>query len=330
LVNKPSGGEWALLSIYARHSGLFSDKIVFIPVWKGQKMNEKKSSNTTKKWLVGCGIGCGAILLIAIVLGITGFMFFKNIANEFKDTEEIMNVLTERYGKIPDYSPNPDGSISADRLEAFLEVREAFSESRKELEASMQALQDRTTGAEVEVRKPRNIFQMVKLGFGLVPQIAEFMKGRNQALLDAEMGMGEYYYIYVIAYFSWLGNLPEDGPDFQINESGEESSRWGELDREQVREERRDLLLRRLHRMTLPMLHNQLEKLTSGEVSGVEEEWKTALEAEIQAMEEDRFRLPWEDGLPAQTEACLEPFRYRLEQSYNAMINPLEFTWEQR
>jgi hypothetical protein len=171
---------------------------------------------------------------------------------------------------------------------------------------------------------------MVKLGFGLVPQIAEFMKGRNQALLDAEMRMGEYYYIYVIAYFSWLGNPPEDGPDFQIDESGEGSGRWGELDREQVREERRDLLLRRLHRLLLPMLHNQLEKLTSGELSGAEEEWKTVLEGEIQAMEEDRFRLPWEDGLPVQTKASLEPFRSRLEQSYNAMTNPIELSWEQR
>ncbi len=293
-------------------------------------MNETKSGSTTKKWLVGCGIGCGAVLLIAIVLGITGFMFFKNIVDEFKNTEEMMNVLTERYGEISDYAPNPDGSISANRLEAFLTVREAFAESRKELESSMQALQDRATGTEIEVRKPQNIFQMVKLGFGLVPLIAEFMKSRNQALLDAEMGMGEYYYIYVIAYFSWLGNPPEDGPDFLIDESGEEDIRLGELNREQVREERRDLLLRQMHRMLLPMLHNQLKKLVSGDVSPVQTEWKTALEAEIKAMEEDRFRLPWQDGLPEETKASLEPFRPRLEQSYNAMTNPFEISWERR
>ncbi len=293
-------------------------------------MNEAKSSNTTKKWLVGCGIGCGAILLIAIVLGITGFMFFKNIVDEFKDTEEMMKILTERYGQITDYCPNPDGSISADRIEAFLAVREAFSESRKELGSSMQALEDRTAGTEVEVKRPRNILQMVKLGFGLVPQIAEFMKSRNQALLDAEMGMGEYHYIYVIAYFSWLGKPIEDGPDFQISESGEEEIRLGELDREEVREERRDLLLRRTHRMLLPMLHNQLRELASSDIAEAQKGWKAALEAEIQAMEEDRFRLPWQDGLPAQTKAALEPFRSRLDQSYNPMTNPIELTWEQR
>ena len=161
-------------------------------------------------------------------------------------------------------------------------------------------------------------------------QIAEFMKGRNQALLDAGMGMGEYYYIYVIGYFSWLGKHPGDGPDFQIDESGSDEIRVGELDREEVREERRDLFIRRIHRMLLPMLHNQLDKLASGGVSEAQSGWRASLEAEIQAMEKDRFRLPWQEGLPARTEASLEPFRSRLEQSYNAMTNPLELTWEQR
>lgn len=291
-------------------------------------MNEAKSANTTKKWLVGCGIGCGAILLIAIVLGITGFMFFKNIVDEFKDTEETMKVLTERYGKITDYCPHPDGSIPAGRIEAFLTVREAFSESRKKLESSMQAIENRSTAPEIDVKKPQNVLQMVKLGFGLVPKLAEFMKGRNQALLDAEMGMGEYYYIYVIAYFSWLKKNPEEGPDFQISESGEEGIRWGEQDRERVREARRDLLLRQMHGMVLPQLHNQLDKLVSGEISEAQTEWKAALEEEIRAMEEDRYRLPWQDGLPDVIEVSLRPYRTRLEQSYNAMTNPIELTWE--
>jgi len=292
-------------------------------------MSETKSSNATKKWLVGCGIGCGAILLIAIVLGITGFMFFKNIVDEFKDTEEMTKILTERYGKITDYCPNPDGSISADRIEAFLTVREAFSESRKKLESSMQALEDRTAGTEVEVKRPRNVLQMIKLGFGLVPQIAEFMKGRNQALLDAEMGMGEYTYIYAIAYFSWLGKRPEDGPDFKVMEEGG-GSRLGEMDIEEIREERRDVMIRRLHRTLLPMLENQHEKLVSTGASETLPEWKNLLEAEIQAMDEDRYHLPWVDGLPDVIKTSLEPYQERLEQSYNAMTNPFELTIEQR
>jgi hypothetical protein len=294
-------------------------------------MNETgtKSSNTTKKWLVGCGIGCAAIILILIVLGVGGYMFFKNLIGEFQDQEELMKTLTERYGEIADFCPEPDGSIGPSRIEAFLAVRDAFSPYQEKLESSMMELQNRVGKSEIEVKKPKNIFEMIKLGFGLVPQVAEFMKFRNQALLDAEMGMGEYTYIYAIAYFSWMGKLPEDGPDFEVMEEGG-GSRLGEMDVKEIREERRDSMLRRLHRMLLPMLQNQREKLASGGASETATEWQTLLDAEIQAMDADRFRLPWEDGLPEVIKASLEPYRDRLERSYNAMTNPFELTIEQR
>ena len=294
-------------------------------------MNETgtKTSSTTKKWLVGCGIGCLVIILILIVLGVGGYMFFKNLVGEFQEQEELMEILTERYGEIKDFCPEPDGSIGPSRIEAFLSVREAFAPYREKLEFSMRELQDRVGLSEVEVKKPKNIFEMVKLGFGLIPQIAEFMKFRNQALLDAEMGMGEYTYIYAIAYFSWLGKPPEDGPDFEVMEEGG-GSRMGEMDIEEMREERRDAMIRRLHRLLLPMLENQLEKLKEMAPSETQSEWQARLEAEIQAMEDDRFRLPWQDGLPDAIETSLAPFRDRLEQSYNPMTNPFELTIEQR
>lgn len=291
---------------------------------------ETKSSNTTKKWLIGCGIGCLVIILILIVLGIGGYMFFKNIIGEFQEQEELMEILAERYGQIKDFCPEPDGSIGPSRIEAFLAVREAFAPFREKLETSMRELQEKAGKSEVEVKKPKNVFEMVKLGFGLIPQIAEFLKFRNQALLDAEMGMGEYYYIYAIAYFSWLGKLPEDGPDFEVMGPEDSDSRWGEMDREEIREERKDTMLRRMHRTLLPMLQNQLEKLKATDISDDRMEWRTALEREIQAMEEDRFRLPWEDGLPDVMETSLQPFRDRLERSYNPMTNPFELMIEQR
>lgn len=290
-------------------------------------MNEGKTSDTTKKWLVGCGIGCGVIILILIALGISGYLFFKNIVDEFKDTEALMATLTERYGKITDFCPNPDGSISPDRVETFLAVREAFGPTREKLEISMKTLQDRIGQSEVEVKKPKNVFQMIRVGVGLIPQIGEFIKSRNQALLDSGMGMGEYYYIYAVAFYSWLEHLPEDGPDFQIIGPDDERGSW---DQDEVLEERRDVSLRRLHRMLLPMLQNQLEKLSAADPSGTLDDWRTTLEAEIEAMEADRLRLPWQDGLPDVIESSLKSFRYQLERSYNKMTNPLELTFEQR
>ena len=50
----------------------------------------------------------------------------------------------------------------------------------------------------------------------------------------------------------------------------------------------------------------------------------TQLAAEITAMESDRFRIPWRDGVPEPIAASLEPYRRQLESSYSAMCNPLE------
>ena len=239
-------------------------------------------------------------------------------------------MLTERYGEIRDFCPEPEGAIGPSQIEAFLSVRDAFAPFREKLEISMQGLQDRAGKSEVEVKKPKNVFEMVKLGFGLVPQIAEFLKFRNESLLDAKMGMGEYYYIYAIAYFSWLGKLPEDGPDLEVTGEEDRGVRLDEMDIEEIREERRDSMLRRLHRTLLPMLQNQNEKLMARGSSYTQSEWRDLLKAEIQAMEEDRFRLPWEDGLPDVIRASLDPYRDRFEQSYNVMTNPFELTIEQR
>jgi hypothetical protein len=291
-------------------------------------MNEKKSSDSTKKWLVGCGIGCGVIIIILIVLGIGGYLFVKNMVDEFKDTEALMSAMTERYGRVKDYCPNTDGSISTDRIEVFLAAREAYAPVRTKLESSMKVLQERAGQDEVEVKKPKNIFQMLRLGFGLIPQIAEFIKSRNQALLDAGMGMGEYYYIYAVAYYSWLEKSPADGPDFQIVGSDERSD-YREIS-EDVFEERRYFTLRRLNRMLLPMLKNQFDKLTGCEREHNQEQWRSTLEQEIEKMESDKLRLPWQDGLPEIAVSSLEPYRNRLEQSYNETTNPLEIAIEQR
>jgi hypothetical protein len=107
-------------------------------------------------------------------------------------------------------------------------------------------------------------------------------------------------------------------------------ARFGDRDIVEIREERRDSMLRQLHRMLLPMLENQLEQLRTTDTAGTLVDWKDLLEAEIQAMEEDRFRLPWEDGLPDAIRSSLEPYRERLEQSYNPMTNPFELSIEQR
>jgi hypothetical protein len=67
------------------------------------------------------------------------------------------------------------------------------------------------------------------------------------------------------------------------------------------------------------MLRNQLASLPSADTDRA-----AALTAEIEAMERDPERWPWQDGLPADIARGFEPYRERLEASYDAPMNALE------
>lgn len=292
-------------------------------------MNQTQSTSSTKKWLIGCGIGCGVVIIIVVILLASGYFFVKNIVDEFKNTEAMTEVLTERFGRITDYCPEADGAIRPERIEAFLSARDAFAPIRERIAKSLETLSQRKDVDDVEVGKPRSMLTMLRLGFGIIPQTAEFIKTRNEALLGAGMGLGEYYYIYVVTYYSWLGKNPEDGPGFQIVGPGEERDLdyW---DQEDSKEMRRERLLRRLNRMLLPMLHNQLEKLTEESGPKASEEWRQMLKKEIEALEQDKERLLWQDSLPEVIALSLNPHKDQLEASYNLMTNLLEVTIEQQ
>lgn len=289
---------------------------------------KSKSSSTKKNWLIGCGIGCGAITVIVATLIIGGVLWVKNIVKGFQDSEAILEVLSERYGRIKEYCPNSDGTISLDRIEAFLKARDLTAPIRDGLEVAMNILTDGEWEGDINI-EPKGGLKKVRTVFGLIRKIADFFKYRNQALLDVEMGMGEYYYLYTIVFYRWIEIPPIDGPPIQIGDNSE-GFRISDLHDEESEELRRDHVLRRLHRMILPMLHNQYEKLTKERTEGASEEWRKTLEAEIAAMESDKYRLVWQDGLPDVITSNLKSYRSRLEASYSRFLNALEVTLEQR
>lgn len=289
----------------------------------------QESSSSTKKWLIGCGIGCGVILVIGILFVAGAFFFVRNLVEGFQDSDAILQTLTERYGRVSEYCPEPDGIIEANRIEAFLAVREATASTRQKIEQSIAVLSDEEWEGKIDVESSGNVFTKIKLGLGLIPQIAEFLKVRNQALLDADMGMGEYYYLYTLVYFSWLKKPVVDGPPIQIM-GDEDEFRFEDWEDEEAQELRQDMIRRRLHRMTLPMLRNQYEKLMELPDSTERQAWQQILKAELDALESDRYRLAWEEGLPETMATSLEPFRVRLNTSYSPMMNAIEISIEQR
>ncbi len=293
-----------------------------------QDITSKKSS-TASKWLIGCGIGCGVVILLLVFAGVGGYFFVKNIVSGFEETEAIADALTERYGEIKDFCPDPGGAIGLERVEAFLSVRNSMEPVKEKLENSIIILSDEEGEGQFKEEPSPGVLTKIKTGFGIIPLIAEFYTRRNQALLDAEMGLGEYYFIYVVSYYSWLGKSPGDGLEYSLVDRDEEKRGvyWRRRRSENL-DDRQNDVLKQLHRQILPMLKNQLAKLTGNDISPVRDPWRESLAAEIEAMEADRFRLLWLDGLPEVLAVSLKPFRGRLEVSYSKVLNALEMALE--
>ena len=291
------------------------------------EMPAKKPAN---KWLLGLGIGCGGLVVLGIIIAIFGYFFVRNMSQGFRDSQGMMKTLEEKHGRAESYVPHPQGAIGADRIETFLAVREAMAPARKSLEESLDILVKSHDAKGEHGRSAETVFQALRTGVGMVPQIADLFKSRAQALLDKEMGVGEYAYLYVIAYYSWLKKSPDEGPG--VRTLGADFAPAESADKDAL-EMSRDMTLRRVHRMVLPMLENQLARLKGGAGGGgrpAGDGWASALEAEVKAMAVDRFRIPWQDGLPDTLERPLRPFRERLEAAYSRMTNLFELSLERR
>ena len=263
-----------------------------------------------KQWLIGCGaFGCGAVVL-AIGLAIAGgTIFMRDTMSGFETALESRAGLEERFGDMDDFTPSPDGAVPPGRMQAFLAVRDALAPERERLAETFGALpMDPEKARELEeqtgMEKARSVFKITRSAFGLGAGMGDFFAARNHALLDQGMGMGEYTYVYVLAYHVWLGH---------------------ESDRE-LESMRLDVSSSRVRKNLLDMLRNQLAALPES----AEESWRQALAAEVEAMESQPRRLPWAEGLPAPITASLEPYRERLEATFDPLTDALELARTQR
>jgi len=241
-------------------------------------------------------IGCGA----AVLLGI-GAVVVLTIAvmRPFGSAVDDREVLDAQYGARADWVPAPDGSIAPDRMEAFLAVRHAVHPLCAEFMAaetqimSMQRFDDQEDVSRSEVL--REALATTRTAIGLGPLIGELYAARNAALLEAGMGLGEYAWIYTLAYRDRLSEVSD--PQTRLF-GGSQTDR-------RVLADVRGMLERQLAQAEDPAA-------------------RLALEAEIEAMRSDPERLPWADVLPAPTADSLAPFRQRLDDLYCDAAAPME------
>jgi len=274
-------------------------------------------SAKARPWLIGCGIGCGLVLILLGVVAVGGAFLVRDVVQRVEEIESAGDALETRFGSTADYHPAADGQIDPLRIEAFLDARALMAPVRAELEedlARLAAAEEKGMAGSGE-----SLLGLLSSGAGLLPGIFDFATARSQAMLDAGIGPGEYLYLYTLSYYVFLGRSAGDGPTFPLV-SGADDHR-GHGDPFLVREERLVAIRRRLNQRLLPILRNQLADARAAGAAG---DWRERLAREVEAMENSPRRLPWQDGLPPFMAEALEPFRDRLAASYSELCNPLE------
>ena len=264
--------------------------------------------------MIGCGAGCLLVILVVLAIFAGGVMFVRDTVSGFETAVEIRAELENRFGTTGEFTPWPGGEIPADRIETFLAVRQGTQVERQDLADNFAAIpMSETEARELESKpsgeKALSIFKIIGSALGLGAEMGDFFAARNAALLDAGMGMGEYTYLYTVIYFSWLGHDPDEGPQTGRDEDDHVDVQLGQM---RFGPRARDDLL--------SMLRNQLQQ----DSTGTTEDWVGLLTAEVEALERDTDRYPWQDGLPPSIAASLEPHRERLTASYDPISNTFE------
>jgi hypothetical protein len=255
-----------------------------------------------RKWLIGCGVGCGTLILLAILLTVGGGII---MTRPFSKAVNSQKALNEEFGTRDDFVP-PAVGLSADRLEAFLQVRrelEPFCAQFEDIAAKFQAMEEFDDAAEDpptgEILK--RVGSVMGAVFGIAGKIGNFTEARNEALLAQEMSLGEYVWIYTLAYYSWLEYTP--GTDFDDADSGE----MGRAQKRTIR------LLMESHAEALA---------AAGDPAGAE-----AWREESARMKRSEEAVPFSgDRLPAGIIAALKPYRYELEELYCPSLASFEFS----
>lgn len=292
----------------------------------------------TRNLLIGCGIGCGLLILALLAVGGGGFLAVKGMLDKAERVEAASDALQARFGAVGDFRPAADGSIAPERLEAFLAVRRRLADERAVIADRLASLAEAKLG--VLSGSPGKIIRTVRAGAGLVPHILDYVTARNEALSATGVAPGEYLYLYALAYYVDLGYSPGDGPPFILTDDDDRSQvardRFDPFDGEaeseaydtesspdRIRDLRNRRIRRQLNRQLLPMLTNQLADLRrDGGTAG--DRWSEELEREIAALQAEPLRLPWQDGLPRQLSQSFAPYRARLRADYCELCNPLE------
>jgi len=263
---------------------------------------------------LGLGIGCGVVAVLFLLLLGGGVWFAREMGREYKTVQETEAALVAAHGDLETWTPPPGLVPAAERVAAFVGVREGLAEWRARLATAA----GRFASAREEGGGVRGLWNQMRAGSDLGLDFAGFCTARNRLLLDAGMGPAEYAWLYGLVYYAWLGEDPGAGAGaLQLQRGGgvRVTVDTGDHD-DPVRQAR--LRMRAL----LEPLFARAEPGPPGTVGAGE------LASERVLLEDDPLRIPWQDGPPQAVADALTPHRAVLASAWLAAVNPVELLFD--
>lgn len=280
-----------------------------------------------RNWLIGCGVGCLAVVVGLVLLVGGGALLFRQAASGWDEAASVRETLHDRYGPTTAFTPVLEGALDVGRLEAFLRVRGGTDRARAELAEALEEALGRLEGASGKLDR---LWGLIRSGSSISPLLAEFSRRRSEALLAEDLGPGQYLYLYSLIHHCWLGRDPAAGIEgfaralargdgsFEVTIDGRTFQ--GEDVEDLDRQVRRDL--NEHHRRWLAGLLRDAESAPAdraGRTGMIDR-----LQQEIERLERDRQALPWRDGLPSEWARRLEPYRAAFQAGWHPLGDLVE------
>jgi len=238
-------------------------------------------TSVKKTWRTGCGYVVASLIFFA---GVTGFVALRPV-REAKRGEQDLN---DRFGEFSAFAPAPDGAVAPDRIEAFITVRERLKEPCGRFQEHRDQFEELGRMEEQGELSSGDVLEGFKAAFGFGPEFLDLMRTRNSALSEVGMGLGEYSYIYVLAYGDQLSSLLD------------------EMSRDR-------LIKSRTRRGLAQILFNQISASAAQGSNGVSGDLRAAVQDEIVALDSGAHAFPWQDGLPQPVADSLAPYEDQLD-----------------
>ena len=215
-----------------------------------------------------------------------------------RESKQIEQNLIDRYGWAQQYSSPADGALAADRIDRFIRVRESVQTHC----AQYRDILDDIIGLDaLESNEEMSVSEKTSEGMGsfrnmfsAFPKLLKFMEARNTALLEQEMGLGEYIYIYFAAYGPQLA--AESHSDYAEMEDAFASPRT-------------------IAEFGL-ILENQLSALIDAGNDAETEKMRSQLQQEIGDLKSGTHSSPWPNGPGAKVSESLSPYGAQLDRLY--------------